>query len=132
MRTLFERAPVNGFLGLELTHASAEGAEVRMPVRREHIQETGVVQGGILSSVADVAAVYALAHAFPPDKTIAGVEFKMNFLRPVRLEQGDVRARGVVVRRGGTIGICKVDVAQGEAAVATGLFTYIFTPRAER
>lgn len=126
---MFESAAVNHFLGLELVEASPEGAEIRMPARGEHVQETGVVQGGILSALADTTAVYALAHRFPADHTIAGVEFKLNFLRPARPEAGELRARASVVRRGRTLGICRVEVTQADAAIATGLFTYLFSPR---
>ena len=122
---LFEKTAVNRLLGLELLATSDEYAEVRLPVRDEIIQETGVVQGGILSSLADVAAVYALAHSLPKDKTIAGVEFKMNFLRPALPGGGDVLARGEIIRRGGTIGLCRVTLTQDGREVATGLFTYL-------
>ena len=126
---MFESARVNAFLGFELIEASAEGAQIEMAVRDDSIQETGVVQGGILSALADTTAVYALAHGFPRERTIAGVEFKMNFLRPALPEAGDLRARASVVRRGGTLGICRVELEQAGRAIATGLFTYIFSPR---
>lgn len=129
VRKMFESAAVNAFLGLELLEASPDGAAIRMPVRDEHIQETGVVQGGILAAVADTTAVYALAHGFPEGHTIAGVEFKLNFLRPARPDRGDLHARATIVRKGRTLGICRVDVTQAEVAVATGLFTYLFSPR---
>lgn len=124
--SLFNNVPVNRFLGFELVSCSKEGAEVRMTVQPEHIQETGIVHGGLLSALADTAAVYALYPELPDDKAMTSIEFKINFLQPARIDAGRLIARSRVVRRGRKVAVCDVDVSQSDRTVAKGLFTYLF------
>ena len=56
---IFDRTPVNRFLGHQLVSRSADIVELRLPVREELLQEEGVVHGGVLTSLADTAAVRA-------------------------------------------------------------------------
>ncbi len=86
----------------------------------------GVVQGGILGVLADVAGGVSLYSVLtdPSKVLIPTVEFKLNFLRPATRE--DVFGRGKVAHRGRQIAVCQVDIATGaEVLLATGLFTYM-------
>jgi uncharacterized protein (TIGR00369 family) len=121
----FAGVPVNAHLGLALREHSAEGATVAFTPRPEHAQEFGVVHGGILSALADTAAVYAIHPGLAPGERMTSIEFKVNFLAAARPEGGEVVARSTMVRRGRTIAVVQVDVTQGETAVLTGIFTYI-------
>ena len=56
----FERTPVNRWLGFRLVSRSAQRVELEQDVREEMLQEAGVVQGGLLTALADTAAVYLL------------------------------------------------------------------------
>jgi len=60
---------------------------------------------------------------------MTSIEFKVNFLRPGLPSEGPLVAKARPVRRGRTIGICDVEVAQGERLLLKGLFTYLFYPR---
>jgi uncharacterized protein (TIGR00369 family) len=127
---LLRSTPVNRFLGFSLVACDEAGAELAMPPRQEHLQEKGVVQGGILTALADTAAVYALLPRLPPELDMTGVELKMNFLRPALADRGELRARSRVVQRGRRIGVCQVEVFQAGRPVALGTFTYLFFERA--
>ena len=120
----FADVPFNRALAFELVESAAGTAVIREALQPWFAQENGVVHGGIISSVADTAAVYALRSS--GDAAMTGVEFKINFLRAARLDGGDLVARAKTVRRGRTIGVVDVDVFQGEEHIATGLFTYVF------
>lgn len=126
---LFAAAGVNRFLGFELVRASAEGAELRLPVRSELLQERGVVQGGIQTALADTACVYALLGGSERDFDeygIAGVELKLNFLRPARADGSALVARSRPIRRGRRLAVVRVELEQDGRAVADGIFTYLF------
>ena len=122
----FSKVPVNQFYDYTLVSRSREHAEVRMPLKGSYRQEEGIVQGGIISSLADTTAV----HVFYPDLTgnqsMTSIEFKLNFLRPALVEEGDLIARARLVKRGRTVGLCEVEVRQEKRQIATGLFTYLF------
>lgn len=125
----FDGSPIHRFLGLELLERDSAGAVVRLPVRDELLQEEGVVQGGVLSALADASAVFILFPDLPPDRTMTSVEFKVNFLNPARPERGDLVARSRLIRRGRTLAVCSAEVHQAESQVLHGLFTYIFSDR---
>ena len=125
----FSEVPANRYLGLRLVSRSAEEAVVAMEVAPDHIQETGVVHGGILSTVADTAAVYTFHPDLPDDHGMASIEFKMNFLRPATADRGPIIARARVLRRGRNVGVCEVELVQAEVLVAKGLFTYLFSEK---
>ena len=113
MRTAFGNAPANQHLGSTLLEASEGRARVAMPPRVELLQENGVVHGGYLSTLADTAAVYAVVSTLAEGQGITGVEFKVNFVRPGRLDGGGIEAVGSVVKAGRTLAVVDVEVVQG-------------------
>ena len=121
--------PAHRLLGLEFVSRSAEHGELRMPVRPEHLQVEGVVHGGLITTLADQAAVTCLHAEMAPDQTMTSIELKVSFLRPALLGAGDLVARADVIKRGRSVALCRVEVTQGEKAVARGLFTYLFSDR---
>lgn len=124
----FDGVPVNRFLGYTLEHCAADQAVISMPTRAEYLQEGQAVQGGIVSALADTAAAYSLIPTLPPGMTMTGVEFKINFIRPAKLEQGPLRATARVVRRGRSLAVCEVGVQQADGEVAVALFTFLYLP----
>lgn len=104
---------------------SDERVVLRAPVRKDFLQEYGVVQGGILSALADTAAVYLLITFLDEGKRMSGVEFKINFLNPGSADGGDLVATSRVVKKGRTIAVCESEVEQDGRPLAHGIFTYL-------
>jgi uncharacterized protein (TIGR00369 family) len=121
----FESVPINRMLGLELRSSTPDGATVALAPRAEFSQEYGVIHGGVLSTLADTAAVYALHPFLEPGERMTSIEFKVNFLAPASAAGGEVLAVSRVAKRGRTVAVVHVDVRQGGTLVVTGLFTYI-------
>jgi uncharacterized protein (TIGR00369 family) len=122
----FSAVPVNLHLGMVLESQTGDRAVVTM-VPGEHLtQETGVIHGGILATLADTAAVYALRPGLAASRIMTSIEFKLNFLAPGRSGEGPLVARAHVVRQGRRVGVCDVEVEQAGATIAKGLFTYLF------
>lgn len=118
--------PVVDFVGVELVKVTPGQATLRLPYREELHNSMGVVQGGILGVLADVAGGVSLYSVLddPAKVLIPTIEFKLNFLRPAKRE--DLLARGEVTHHGRQIALCQVDVSTAaEALLATGLFTYM-------
>ena len=128
MKPDFYDVPVNRHFDYTLCSRSAEHAEITMPLIDRYVQEEGVIQGGVISALADTAAVYIFIPSLAAGERMTSIEFKMSFLRPAMLPKGDLRARARLVKRGRTVGVSAVDVSQDGELVATGLFTYIFFP----
>ncbi len=125
----FSRVPVNRHFRYELISRTPESAVISMEVLPDYLQEEGFVQGGIISAVADTAAVYTFYPDLDSDQMMTSIEFKVNFLRPALMDQGPLVASSSVVRRGRNVGLCDVEVTQAEKLVAKGSFTYMFMSR---
>lgn len=124
-QTPFSEVPINRLLGLSLLSSSPDGATITLAPRAEFAQEYGVIHGGVLSALADTAAVYALHPVLAPGQRMTSIEFKVNFLAPATAAGGEVIAASSLAKRGRTIAVVHVDVRQGSTLVLTGLFTYI-------
>jgi uncharacterized protein (TIGR00369 family) len=121
----FESVPVNRLLGLELRSQAGASVSVAFRPAATHAQEYGVVHGGIISTLADTAAVYTIRPGLAAGERMTSIEFKVNFLAGALVERGELVARARLVRKGRTVAVVQVDVHQAEVQVATGLFTYI-------
>ena len=121
----FDAVPVNRHFGFELVSRAEGEAVVTMPVRAEYLQEAGIVHGGVISSLADTAAVYCVYPEASEGRSITSIEFKMNFLRPALATAGDLKAHGMLVRKGRRVTLCLVQVLQADKLVALGVFTYL-------
>ena len=87
LRQRFSEEPLVGFLGAELRELSDGHATLVVPVKKEFLIVGGIVQGGIVTAVADYAGVYAAMTRIPRGHTPA-LHIGINFLRPVLM--GDV------------------------------------------
>jgi len=125
MSETFSAVPFNEALGFELVSAEAGSAEMRLRLQPWFEQEVSVVHGGIITSLADTTAVYAVMPQLGAHRTMTGIEFKMNFTRAATMSGGPLTAKSRTVRLGNTIAVCAVDVSQRDRLVATGLFTFL-------
>ena len=128
----FGHGPFHRWLGLELLGRSSAAAETRLCVRPEFLQEEGVVQGGILSALADATAVYLLMPELAPGASLTSIEFQVHFLRPAQLAAGALHARADLVQGGRTLAVCRSVVSQAGESVAEALLTYLHTARTTR
>ncbi len=118
--------PVVEFVGIKLLEVVPGCSNLVLPHREELKNSMGLLQGGILGVLADVAGGVSLYSVLPdPGKVvIPTIEFKLNFLRPAG--EKDVIARGRVAHHGRRIAVCQVDLStEAETLLATGLFTYM-------
>lgn len=121
----FAATPCNRWLGFELVWRSSERVEIAQPVRHEMLQETGVVQGGLLTALADTAAVYLLLPDLGDARTMAGTTVSMQFLSGAVAGAAPLRAVAVPLRVGRTVAVCESSVHQGDRLVAKGTFTFL-------
>jgi uncharacterized protein (TIGR00369 family) len=125
----FPSVPVNEFFGFGLLPCEGGSASVSFRPERRHTQEYGVVHGGILSALADTAAVYTVRPTLEPSAKMTSIEFKINFLAAAHPGRGDVVADAKLIRKGKSVAVVQVDVHQSDIHVATRLFTYIIIPK---
>jgi len=117
--------PLARWFGLRFGAPTGERARVSLPLFPELLQSEGIVHGGVLSTLADTAAVHVLQPVLAPGERMTSIEFKLNFLAPATLDGEVLVAEARALRRGRTILLAEVDVHQGATLVARGTFTYL-------
>lgn len=118
----WQSIPVYEFLGLRVERTGKRSARMRLPWRHELTQPLGFVHGGILATLADATAGWALFPAVDHPEGCTTLEMKINYLAPV--VRRDVVASAEVVKLGRTIAVMDVDVRAGKTLVAKALVTY--------
>ena len=126
----FDRTPVNRWLGFRLVERTGERVVVEQDVRDEMLQEAGVVQGGLLTALADTAAVYLLWPDLGEARTMTGTNASVQFLAAARPDEGALTATATPVRVGRRLAVCESVVRQGDRLVCKGTFTFLITERA--
>ncbi len=110
-------------LGMEVLDLQSGHALIRLPFG-DHLRNTaGGMHGGAIASLIDSAGgLAARTLAYPT--AVATVEFKVNFLAPIR--QGAVVADGKVIHKGRRITVSEVVVRdEKDRELARGLVTLI-------
>jgi uncharacterized protein (TIGR00369 family) len=105
-RAKANEVPVARLIGFEAEKIGEGRAVVVLAAGPQHANPMGTLHGGILCDIADAAMGMAFASTLGPDESFTTVELKINFFRPVW--QAQLRAEGVVVQRGWTIGYVEV------------------------
>ena len=116
---------------MSLRASEPGSATVALAPSPDLAQMYGVIHGGVLTTLADTAAVYALQPFLAQGERMTSIELKVNFLAAAWPEKGEVVATSKVIKRGRTIAVAQVDARQGDELVLTGLFTYIVLPTAK-
>lgn len=128
----FNSTSINKTLGLRLVSTSQGSATIEMDDSPSFSQEKGVIHGGILSTLADTAAVYSFMPGLPEHLLCGSIEFKVNFLAPAIAGNGTLIADGKVIKKGSRVIICESTVRQADKTIAIGLFTYLVWERQEK
>ena len=102
--------------GITVSHVEAGECVLEFDASERHHQPNGVVQGGVLTAVADAAMGMAGMTTQEVGWANTTIELKINFIRPVI--SGRVRAEGRVVRAGRTVIFTEATVFNAEGKVA--------------
>lgn len=115
-------APFHAWLGLEVRSVTDAGLELTATWRPEWANSTGMTHGGILSSLLDLAADWALvATQGAPAPTI---DFTVHYLRPAAAGE-DLTVRAQLVRAGRSLTVAEAEVVDaGGKVLAVGRGTY--------
>ncbi|MBD3635785.1 MAG: PaaI family thioesterase [Crocinitomicaceae bacterium] len=113
-------------IGTELTKFEKDGIEYRLVIDDKHLATPTTAHGGVISGYMDgILGVAALYVSSEYGNLVSTVEFKINYLQPVK--KGDVLiGRGKVISKGKRIIISQGEIINEETgekvAIATGTF----------
>jgi acyl-CoA thioesterase len=93
-------------------------------IRKELLQNRGLVHGGAIASLIDTATAFAILSLIAPRERVSTVDLGISYLRPAT--NGRLRAVARVVRAGRRLFVVSAEVfdKQGKL-IATALSTYI-------
>jgi len=95
----FRPGPVFDLLGMCVDRVEAGHSWLSLPFKVELTHGGGIVQGGIITALADAAIAFAVRSVIDgsqQDQT--SIDLKMNFIRPVA--KGAMRAEGWLIHQG--------------------------------
>jgi uncharacterized protein (TIGR00369 family) len=99
----FGVAPMQALMNMRLLEAE-DGRVVFAGIPGEkHYNPGGTVHGAFTAAMLDSAMGCAVMTALPAGVGHTTIEFKLNFVRPMSAETGEVKAEGWMVHRGRTI-----------------------------
>ncbi len=121
----------NGHVGIEFVDAGKGFAKLRLPIRDEILQPTGVVHGGAVCTLADVTAGVAAHVSYPPGTEIVTVEIKVNFIAGLREGVLLSEAKSLHIGRRTSVWEIHIDHDSGRhVAFASGTFMVVKEPPA--
>jgi 1,4-dihydroxy-2-naphthoyl-CoA hydrolase len=117
---------IAGFLGIRMVEVGPGRAVAEVDVREDLVHRFGVLHGGVLAVLVDQVLGSAVYPVAPAGTWPATLEFKLNYLAPVR--GGVVRAESRVVSMTSRTAVVQVDVSNGDRAVAVAMGTISLNP----
>lgn len=116
------QAPFAELLDIRSGQSSGGVGSVFMTIQEKHRQNHGVVQGGLIVTLADHALYRAVQSVLGPQENNVTVELKVNFIAPAK--DGELTATARVVSRGGRIVVGEMEVTDQQGrSIARGLGT---------
>ena len=102
--------------GITVTKIEAGNVVLEFDASEKHHQPNGVVQGGVLTAIADAAMGMAGMTVQEIGWANTTIELKINFIRPV--VRGRVKAEGKVVQQGRTVLFLEASVTNEDGKLA--------------
>ncbi|HEV7762558.1 MAG TPA: PaaI family thioesterase [Acidimicrobiales bacterium] len=114
------------FLGLRIVEVTPGRATAEIEVRPDLLQAFGAVHGGVMAALVDHVLGSAIFPSVPTGTWPATLEFKLNYLAPVR--QGTLRATGEVIALRKRTAVVQVEVTNDGQPVAAAQGTISLHP----
>jgi uncharacterized protein (TIGR00369 family) len=121
--------PPNHYLtGMRPVEMAEGSVTAVMPATEWLASPTRLLQGGTIAMFADTAMAMAVLTRASPGTAVAGLDLKVNYLRPVPPDGRDLTAEAAVEHSGRTLAISRARVSNADGkpvALATGSAMYL-------
>lgn len=106
--------PIAAILGYALVEISEGCAVFRCVPTSNHLNPSGAVHGGWAATVLDSALGCAVHSTLEKGQAYSTAEFKVNLVRPITPQTGEVVCKGTVVHRGRTLAVSEATLKDGQ------------------
>ena len=113
----YPRPPIAHALGFALVEVGEGAAVFEVTPAEYHYNPIGVVHGGLLATLLDSAMGCAVNAALPVGMGFTTLEIKVNYLRPLTMATGPVRAEGTVVHLGRRVAVAEASLSDASGKV---------------
>lgn len=115
--------PFAQLIGMELVDLRPDEAVIKIEMRDDLRQPSGVLHGGVTATLIDTAMAFAVRTRLPVDEATATIDLTVHYLRPH--VSGAFTCTAKVVRAGKRIFTVSADVANEDGKlIATAISTY--------
>ncbi len=119
--------PYFSLLSMKIREIRIGRSLLQVDLAGKHLQPFGIVHGGVVSSLLDAAAFWAVWAEADETAGMTSVDLKINFLAPART--GILTAKGRRIKLGRTIGLGHAEITdEGGRVVAEGTSTLMVLP----
>lgn len=113
-------------LGITIARKHKDGVTCTVPLHPGLLNSNGVLHGGVIASIADEVAWFAIISQLAERKPMTTSELKVNYLRPIA-PAAKTTARGFVLKIGGMLAVTRVDIYDPQKRLAAhATVTYAF------
>jgi len=124
---IVNRSPYFSLLSMEIKDLQWGISLMEVQLEEKHLQPFGMVHGGVMASVVDAAAFWAVFPQVKEGKGLTTVEVKLNYLAPA--QKGKLTAHGRCIRIGKTLSLGEAQVKdENEVLIAHGTATMMVMP----
>ena len=97
------RPPFSATMNMEITELSSGAVTFKATPDLKFYNAIGCIHGGYISTLLDSAMACAIQTKLPSSTAYTTLELKVNFIRPVLLQTGDIYAEGKLIHCGRTV-----------------------------
>src|ERR1700674_5660511 len=90
-------------LGLKLVEVSEGRAVFTVQPDESHYNGLGIAHGGLAATLLDSALGCAINAMMPAGKVFTTLEMKINYVRPITRERGELRCEAIMIHMGGRV-----------------------------
>lgn len=110
---VMDNQPITRFLGLKLDGFDEGSATLRMPASDWLTNQGGVIYGGFIAVLADLAQSATILSLVPAATSYGPIGMRISFLRPTSPHEGDLVASVTTAHRGRAIVIVQCEITNG-------------------
>lgn len=108
IESFLDRQRFMKLVGFEITQIQEGKVEGILNLAEQHLQQTGLVHGGVTATLADIVAGLSAYTLVKPDQHVVTGEIKISYFTPGRGDQ--LYAKGYVVKQGRKVNFCEAEV----------------------
>ena len=111
------RTPMSQLINFRLVEVSEGRAVLTIEPDERYYNGLGIAHGGMAATLLDSALGCAVNSMMPAGKIFTTLEMKINFVRPIRRETGEVRCEANVIHAGSRVATAEGRVVDLEGKV---------------